>query len=53
VLLSSALEGWGVVETFRALAERAYDSLDRRHDFGGTHGLSRETFAGRLVRRAG
>jgi hypothetical protein len=27
--------------------------LDRRHDFGGMHGMTRESFAGRLVRRAG
>ena len=53
VFLSSALEGWGVVETFRALAERAYDALNRRYDFTGMHGLTRESFAGRLVRRAG
>lgn len=53
VVLSSALEGWGVVETFRTLAERAYDALDRRHDFAGTHGLTRASFAERLVRRPG
>jgi signal recognition particle receptor subunit beta len=52
VVLSSALEGWGVVETFRTLAERAYDALDRRHGFAGTHGLTRASFAGRLVRRS-
>jgi len=53
VVLSSALEGRGVVETFRTLAECAYDALDRRHDFGGSHGLTRESFAGRLVRLSG
>jgi signal recognition particle receptor subunit beta len=53
VVLSTALEGRGVVETFRALAERAYDALDSRHGFAGTHGLTRESFAERLVRRAG
>ena len=53
VILSSALEGWGVMETFRALAERAYDALDRKHDLGGTHGMTRESFAERLVRRSG
>jgi len=41
------------VGTFKTLAERAYDALDRRHDFAGKHGLTRESFAGRLVRRAG
>jgi signal recognition particle receptor subunit beta len=52
VILASALEGWGVVDTFRTLAEHAYDALDRRHDFGGTHGLTRESFAERLLRAA-
>ncbi|MBI5906195.1 MAG: GTPase domain-containing protein [Deltaproteobacteria bacterium] len=52
VVLASALEGWGVVETFRALVERTYDTLDRKHALLGTHGLTRESFVQRLACRA-
>jgi signal recognition particle receptor subunit beta len=52
VVLSSALEGWGVVETFRTLVERVYDTLDRKHALGETHGLTRESFVQRLACRA-
>jgi len=49
VTLASAKEGWGVVETFRTVAERMYDALDRRIAFRDRHGLERETFVGRLT----
>ncbi|RJP20879.1 MAG: GTPase [Deltaproteobacteria bacterium] len=52
VVLSSALEGWGVVETFRTLVERTYDALDRKHALLETHGLTRESFVQRLSCRA-
>ncbi len=50
---ASALQGWGVVETFRTLVSRAYDNLDRKHAFRDTHGLTRESFVDRLASRAG
>ena len=39
-----ALRGEGVVEPFRALLERLYAHLDRRHDFGRKFGLAGDAF---------
>jgi signal recognition particle receptor subunit beta len=39
-----ALQGDGVVETFQALLERIYHSIDRRHDFGATFGITENDF---------
>lgn len=50
VFLASAIKGWGVVETFRALAELTYASLDGRYRLAGEHGLTREEFLHQLVR---
>lgn len=49
VLMASALEGWGVVDTFRKLVELAYDALDQRYGLSTTHGLSREEFVRKLT----
>ena len=52
VYLASALQGWGVVETFARLLELTYDAIDKRHGLGKTHGLTREVFVGTMTSRA-
>lgn len=44
LFFASALEGTGVLETFVALLDRIYDSLDGRFSLGAMHGLSRSAF---------
>jgi signal recognition particle receptor subunit beta len=39
-----AVKGEGVIETFQALMERLYRSLDERHDFGRKFGLTADAF---------
>ncbi len=50
IILASALEGWGVIDTLRTLLERVYDALDRKCGFTEVHGLTRETFIGGLLK---
>lgn len=49
LLMASALEGWGVVETFRCLVEATYTYLDAQYGLGAEHGLSQELFASQLT----
>jgi len=49
VMMSSALNGWGVLETFLKLAELTYTHLDRRYRLAEEHGLTRELFLTQLV----
>lgn len=49
VMMSSALNGWGVLETFLKLAELTYMHLDRRYRLAEEHGLTRELFLTQLV----
>lgn len=49
VFPASALQGWGVVETFGALADRVYDSIDRKYGLRAEHGLSRDSFVRKLT----
>lgn len=51
VVLASALQGWGVVETFREVAGLIYDHIDLKHRLREDHGLDRATFVQRLVNR--
>jgi mutual gliding-motility protein MglA len=50
VFMASALEGWGIIETFRSLAEETYRSLDDRYALEAEHGLSRTSFVDQLIR---
>lgn len=52
VVMASALQGWGVVETFARLAELTYDHLDHRYRLMLDHGLDRQTFVERLTNRS-
>lgn len=49
VLMASALNGWGVLETFLKLAELTYIHLDQRYLLADEHGLTRELFLTRLA----
>lgn len=44
IFLSSAIQGWGVVETFLGLAELSYDYIDGKYGLTREHGLDKETF---------
>jgi signal recognition particle receptor subunit beta len=44
LFFASAMEGTGVLETFVALLDGIYDSLDDKFSLGSTHGLSRSAF---------
>jgi len=50
-LMASALNAWGVLETFSKLAELTYDHIDRRYHLEAEHGLSREMFLLKLLPR--
>ena len=49
VLMASALNGLGVVETFARLAGLTYDLVDRRYGLKNEHGLERDIFIGKLT----
>jgi len=51
VFMASALQGWGVVETFSRLVELTYDSVDRKCSLREGYGLEREYFVQRLTQR--
>lgn len=51
VFLSSAVEGWGIVETFGTLVGLAYDHIDKKYYLNDKHGLDKETFIQQLTRR--
>jgi signal recognition particle receptor subunit beta len=50
VFMASALFGKGVTETFRALVERTYDSINTRIGLDSAHGLTKEAFLSHLLR---
>ena len=51
VLMSSALQGIGVLETFVQLAERTYAHIDSKYGLNKNHGLDRQKFLSQLVCR--
>ncbi len=50
IFMASALNGPGVVETYRALLEKTYDHVDSRYFLGKEHGLGKEEFIAKLTR---
>jgi signal recognition particle receptor subunit beta len=52
LFMASALEGWGVTETFGGLVGRAYDKIDKRFGLARDHGLDKGTFLGKLTSRS-
>jgi mutual gliding-motility protein MglA len=49
IFFASALEGWGVVETFRCLVLATYASLDRQYSLNQQHCLSGQSFVSQLI----
>lgn len=49
VVLSSALKGDGVVETFAAISRQLYEHLDLKYALTSNHGLSKEGFVSQLI----
>jgi signal recognition particle receptor subunit beta len=49
VLMASALNGSGVIDTFARLAGLTYDIIDQRYGLKNEHGLDREVFIGKLT----
>ncbi|MRR53739.1 MAG: GTPase [Deltaproteobacteria bacterium] len=48
IFMASALNGWGVLETFIKLAELTYQSMDQRYQLETEHGLTRDLFLAKL-----
>ena len=49
VLMASALNGSGVIDTFARLAGLTYDIIDQRYGLKNEHGLDRDVFIGKLT----
>lgn len=49
VVMASALNGYGVAETFALVAGLVYDRIDARFGLAATHGLTRERFLHQLT----
>lgn len=52
VMMASALDGWGVLETFGTLAGLVYDTLDAKVGLRQRHGLDKAAFVGHLTAAA-
>lgn len=50
VFMASALDGWGVVETFRSLVGRVYDAINGRYQLADSHQLTREMFMNSMIK---
>ncbi|MDD2335711.1 MAG: GTPase domain-containing protein [Geobacteraceae bacterium] len=48
IFMASALNGWGVLETFISLADLTYQSINQRYHLEKEHGLTRELFLAKL-----
>jgi len=49
IIMASALQGCGVVETFHALVQQVYDHIDARCRLREVHGLERDDFVRKLT----
>lgn len=52
VFMSSALQGWGIIETFGELIKLTYDRIDGKYKLAEEHGLDKERFVRQLIRKA-
>ena len=50
VLMASAINGPGVIETFKCLLELTYDLIDSRYSLGASQLLTRDAFVDNLTR---
>lgn len=48
IFMASALNGWGVLETFIKLAELTYEAIDQRYHLEKEHGLTCDLFLEKL-----
>jgi len=48
IFMASALNGWGVIETFIKLADLTYQNIDQRYHLEREHGLTRDLFLAKL-----
>lgn len=51
VVHASALQGWGIVETFREIVERTFDATDGRIGLQARFGVDRGDFVATIMRR--
>jgi len=51
VIQASALQGWGVVETFHEIVERTFDATDARIGLQSRFGVDRSDFVATIMRR--
>lgn len=52
VVMASALQGWGVLETFRTALQLTFDSVNARYGLTGRFGVEREDFIRTVLRPA-
>jgi signal recognition particle receptor subunit beta len=52
VHMASALKGWGVLETFREILERTFDSVNARFGLTSRYGVDRDDFLAAILRQA-
>jgi len=52
VFMASALEGWGILETFKCLVELTYDYVDSRHGLNDKYLLTKEMFVNNIIKGA-
>lgn len=50
IFMASALDGWGVIETFKSLVESVYDAIDRRYQLTDAHQLTKEMFINGIIK---
>lgn len=48
IFMASALNGWGVLETFFKLVQLTYQSIDQRYHLDADHGLTQDLFLAKL-----
>lgn len=50
VFMSSALQGWGVLETFQEVLGLTFDAVNARHGLTARFGVERETFLSEILK---
>ncbi|MDA8412811.1 MAG: GTPase domain-containing protein [Desulfobacteraceae bacterium] len=52
VIMASALKGWGVLETFRAVLEMTFDGVNARYGLTARYGVDKNDFLEAILRTA-
>jgi len=50
VVMASALQGWGVLESFRAVLGLTFDAVNARHGLTERYGIEREAFLAEILK---